>query len=61
MSIYIIGIDGLDLGIVNQYINKLPNFQKLKDEGYLGKIKIITLEDFIIEPEIFAWFKFINK
>jgi predicted AlkP superfamily phosphohydrolase/phosphomutase len=45
MSTYILGIDGLDLGIINQYIDKLPNFKKLKDKGYLGEIKTVFPAD----------------
>jgi len=45
MSLYIIGIDGLDLGIINKYISELPNFSNLKKEGYLKKIETVFPAD----------------
>lgn len=45
MSLYIIGIDGLDLGIINKYISKLPNFSKLKKNGYLNNIQTVFPAD----------------
>lgn len=45
MSVYIIGVDGLDLKIINQFINKLPNFKKLKDKGYLETLNSVFPAD----------------
>lgn len=45
MSVYILGIDGLDLGIINQYIDRLPNFKRLKDEECLGLVKTVFPAD----------------
>lgn len=45
MSLYIIGIDGLDLDIIDKYIAELPNFSRMKTEGYLAKINTVFPAD----------------
>ena len=45
MSVFIIGIDGLETDILNQYINELPNFKKIRDKGTLNKINSVYPAD----------------
>ncbi|TCN72138.1 alkaline phosphatase family protein [Acetobacteroides hydrogenigenes] len=45
MSLYILGIDGLDLDIIDHYIEQLPNFKKIRDAGYLQTIETVFPAD----------------
>lgn len=45
MSTIVIGIDGLELGIINKYISELPGFQILKDKGALNAIPTVFPAD----------------
>src|ERR1019366_4817454 len=45
MRIVIIGIDGLDTGIIDKYINDLPNFRKIKEQGIISKLKTVFPAD----------------
>lgn len=41
MKVYIIGIDGLEFDILEQYEKYLPNFRKIKQQGFLGRINSV--------------------
>ena len=41
MKVYIIGIDGLELDILNHYESFLPNFGKIRNKGCLGTINSV--------------------
>ena len=32
MCVFIIGIDGLEISILDKYIDELPNFRKIRDQ-----------------------------
>jgi predicted AlkP superfamily phosphohydrolase/phosphomutase len=45
MRVVIIGIDGLDTEIIDQYIDYLPSFKKIKEEGVISKFKTVFPAD----------------
>jgi predicted AlkP superfamily phosphohydrolase/phosphomutase len=45
MRTIILGIDGLDTGIIDQYINFLPNFKRIKEKGTISKFKTVFPAD----------------
>jgi len=45
MCVFIIGIDGLETSILDQYIDELPNFRKIRNEGTLDKINSVYPAD----------------
>ena len=45
MSVFIIGIDGLEIKILDQYMNELPHFRKIRDKGTLAKINSVYPAD----------------
>lgn len=45
MRVVIIGIDGLDTGIIDKYLDVLPNFKKIKEQGVLSKFKTVFPAD----------------
>jgi len=45
MKLIVLGVDGLDLGIIHQYGDELPNFKKLNKEGILEKMDSVFPAD----------------
>jgi predicted AlkP superfamily phosphohydrolase/phosphomutase len=45
MRVIVIGIDGIDTGIIDQYIDDLPNFKKIKDLGIISKLATVFPAD----------------
>jgi len=45
MKTIILGIDGLDIEIINYYLDVLPNFRKIKQSGVLSPIKTVFPAD----------------
>jgi len=45
MRVFIIGIDGLETSILDQYIDILPNFKKIREKGILDKVNSVFPAD----------------